>query len=669
VTAVNLGFEFPFFENKYSEVKVSTNGLLLLGDTLNLTAPDNAAIPLASRPDNIIAGFWDDLIVGGTYGGEVRFQRKGSPGAYRAIIEWSQAKRFGESQPLTFQIILYENGNIDLNYATMSGTLASATIGIEDSDGVDGLQLLYNDNPPGQVASNKSFHITYPATGARVKAKPVSQGGIITSSVADFPITIINTGTAADTYRFEAIQITGLSGWTIEVLNPDYTALVNTPSLQPGERYNLLARVHASANATSSQYFKGQVTALSNTPAGRTFTVFVNAAVAAPFSAFYVDGIEGLVQNITATQRTTQAVFPEFNGSSYTLAPVSAQRYFAVWENFRNLQKTVLDASAGKILPTTNLVDNSVEPLVTTDTNPAVAVAPDGKIGLAYIHTVSNPGATPNIYFAMLDRTGSLIGNLINLTKQSGTGVPTYSQLGVAVSGNGNFIVLFESLTSLGGGNYAREIQMAIVSADGQVLSEPVKLNDNTVSGHTDFTPVLTTMQDGNVLVAYMRRLSGAVASQLQYTVVNKSTNQPGPTATINVNGETLQACKLKDGNILLVWIYNDASNIQYTLLNPSGSAQVVAPQDLPPANLWKIGNLAITGEVNGNGILTWQDEWGYALYYALVSPVGGVLTPAIEFIYASDPDNGLTTSSLGGWIAPLDNAIIWTSYLPQVVK
>ena len=44
-----------------------------------------------------------------------------------------------------FQFILNSNGDIDLNYRDMSGYTTSSTIGMQNDNGSDGLQVTYNN--------------------------------------------------------------------------------------------------------------------------------------------------------------------------------------------------------------------------------------------------------------------------------------------------------------------------------------------------------------------------------------------------------------------------------------------------------------------------------------------------------------------------------------------
>ena len=58
---ISLGFEFNFYENTYTELYVSTNGLLTFGGGSDQFV--NHPMPRDTDPDNFIAPFWDDLIM------------------------------------------------------------------------------------------------------------------------------------------------------------------------------------------------------------------------------------------------------------------------------------------------------------------------------------------------------------------------------------------------------------------------------------------------------------------------------------------------------------------------------------------------------------------------------------------------------------------------------
>ena len=137
---VSLPFIFPFYENTYDSIGVSTNGLITFG--LLSDSYSNVIIPSISQPNNFIAVFWTDLIVNS----KTIFIYKTET---NAIIQWTNMGFYGTDVPLgTFQSILYTNGTIQLRYITLMGSEMSfgstATIGIENSSGTNGICISFH---------------------------------------------------------------------------------------------------------------------------------------------------------------------------------------------------------------------------------------------------------------------------------------------------------------------------------------------------------------------------------------------------------------------------------------------------------------------------------------------------------------------------------------------
>ncbi len=132
-----LGFNFKYYGNVKSQVFVSSNGAVLF------TAPaanmfSNAQIPTSSAPNDFIAPFWDDL--DGRTQGTVHYKAEND----KFVIQYTNWQKYSATGSLTFQVVLYANGRIMLYYNNMSATLTSATVGIENGAGDDGLQVAYN---------------------------------------------------------------------------------------------------------------------------------------------------------------------------------------------------------------------------------------------------------------------------------------------------------------------------------------------------------------------------------------------------------------------------------------------------------------------------------------------------------------------------------------------
>ena len=117
------------------------------------------------------------------------------------------------------------------------------------------------------------------------------------------------------------------------------------------------------------------------------------------------------------------------------------------------LYYAVLDNRGNVIRPATRLTDLSAASTSAYDYDPAVAVAPDGRIGIAwrrYLWNNSNSTWNYNIYFMALDANGSTILSPTNLTNNgswgsgSSTNVPRFYYPTIAATADGRFGLAWE---------------------------------------------------------------------------------------------------------------------------------------------------------------------------------------------------------------------------------
>jgi subtilisin family serine protease len=135
----DLGFTMQFYDNYFNSIRICSNGWLSFTST-NITY-SNDEIPDSSEPNDLIAAFWDDL--NPSDGGTIYFYTNGVD---TAIVQYDNIPHYGGSGVYTFQVILTSDGNITYQYLSMTGLLDSHTIGIENSAGSIGLQVVYNQN-------------------------------------------------------------------------------------------------------------------------------------------------------------------------------------------------------------------------------------------------------------------------------------------------------------------------------------------------------------------------------------------------------------------------------------------------------------------------------------------------------------------------------------------
>ncbi|MBI5016377.1 MAG: hypothetical protein HZB55_12930 [Deltaproteobacteria bacterium] len=149
-----IGFTFTYNGNAYTTVGVSSNGLLTFGTT-DATYTNNG-IPSTSTPNNFLAPFWDDL-----YYGSIYYQTIGTAPNRQFVVQYKGLSFFYASGNVNFEVILGEaDGSITYQYASMTsvnpfyGAGGSATIGLENIDGTDGVQ--YSVNAPS-IADNTAL--------------------------------------------------------------------------------------------------------------------------------------------------------------------------------------------------------------------------------------------------------------------------------------------------------------------------------------------------------------------------------------------------------------------------------------------------------------------------------------------------------------------------------
>ncbi len=134
---IPIGFDFKFYGVLKSEVYISSNGIISFNN-INEDIYSNDPIPTSGMPDDFLAPFWDDL--DGRTQGSVYYKLDGN----KFIIQFTNWQRYSGTGSLTFQVVLQSNDRIYFYYNNLVGDLLSNTVGIENYNGTDGLQIVNN---------------------------------------------------------------------------------------------------------------------------------------------------------------------------------------------------------------------------------------------------------------------------------------------------------------------------------------------------------------------------------------------------------------------------------------------------------------------------------------------------------------------------------------------
>ena len=145
----DLGMTFSFFEQNYSHVFIGSNGYLTFANGSTDNA-EYAFIPSSIQPNNFIAGCAMDLDCGKS-DSKVYYHGTGSQ---FVVTYWHVYDKGSDSDYITFQIILYSNGNIKIQFNDSESIVpapesidGNALVGIENHDGSEGLS--YHNNGDG----------------------------------------------------------------------------------------------------------------------------------------------------------------------------------------------------------------------------------------------------------------------------------------------------------------------------------------------------------------------------------------------------------------------------------------------------------------------------------------------------------------------------------------
>ena len=247
-----LGFDFPFYDIVYTDAFIGTNGYISFGQ--GYWEYFFEGIPHPSNPNNAIYGFGVDLTpqIDSIPQGAVYYRFLTAPNLTapnRLVVEWDQVPHYPDIDPVTFEIILYEGGEIWFQYLTVVPPVD--IVGVENPDGT--VALSYD---PGAVHDGMAIRISPSASPGVSLAPCIATIPAIDGDQADAPITVTNTGTVNDTVDLTYDSPSGWSGtfYAADGVTPLADTNGNgdsdTDVLLVGESIDVLLRVDVPGGAT-----------------------------------------------------------------------------------------------------------------------------------------------------------------------------------------------------------------------------------------------------------------------------------------------------------------------------------------------------------------------------------------------------------------------------------
>jgi len=245
-----IGFGFEFYGNTYYDFWASTNGLV------DFSGYDsdywNEPIPTGyGAADNFATPYWDDLYVSSLPNG-IFYQTVVIGNTSALVVEWFQVTRLGMSELMTFEVILYETGEIWFQYNTLNGmTGDAATVGIENYDGSDGCQYSYNT---ATLSDNLAIEFSL----SDLSIGPNQQQMASPGATVYYLLTVSNYQDFPDSFD---IYYTSVLGWSVmlydTLLNPlgdnNGNGLPDTGDILPDDSMDIVVTVDIPASPSGAE--------------------------------------------------------------------------------------------------------------------------------------------------------------------------------------------------------------------------------------------------------------------------------------------------------------------------------------------------------------------------------------------------------------------------------
>jgi hypothetical protein len=374
--------------------------------------------------------------------------------------------------------------------------------------------------------------------------------------------------------------------------------------------------------------------------------------------------------------------------------------YFYAWTNLRyideiwraEIEYRLTGKSGDPATGISKLTDHDHVTIQTLDIDPAVAVAPNGNIAVAWYRLIEQPDASKNynVFLSILDSNGQPIGDAINITnnpnwradQQPDYDVPAFASPRVAATADDRFLIAWHSsvLTYTHQGTDTIDVDLediyyAIYESDGISVTDAVKLSNNIPGEYTrSVEPALAAVDDTAFFITWVQHseiLSATRYGDIYFSVLSSSGAEiEEPTIVIDDHlpndWRNADVVQLSGGNIIVAWRalgcdgYPWSSRIRYAVFKPNTYKRSGQPACLPPTIVADSADegVSLVPDGVGRAIVTWTDSEWWAdgkgaprerLYYALLNANGNVATDPMIF-YQSRPSLSQLSTGLYGY-------------------
>lgn len=686
--SIPIPFPFKFYENIYSSLFISLYGFIAF-DNNELEGSSQSELPSAQPPNAVIATNWMPFEA---IGGYVKYKGGGEESNRWFVVEWNNVKETDANNFFTFEVILFENGDIVFNYLDMPYTDLCKSSGIEDSAGLDGLAItrLCDD-----ILPEHSVRIYRPAPSARVKISPRAQGKFTSpGSEQAFQIHVTNTGDfGADTF-----DLSVESAWSYALFCDDgSTPLSDTDSdgnpdtgiLDPGESTTIVVKIQTPYMGSLGDFGTALITISSSIDLNINKMTTIDLTIPGPFAQVYTDYSDGAMrlQLSQPYQQKEVRITPDnHSGRNHAIVEAPNGNLIYLWStesqislnpeiSVREIHYIILDHHGNTVTPVSKIVDHSSAKISTYDDNPTAAVSPDGLIGITWTRQLINNSneSNNNVFFTVLDSSGNLTGEPINLTNNelwgNYGGIPKYYYAGIAPASYDRFVLAWVTYTGV-----STDIYYTMLNTDQTIYLGNTQLITDWSEPLVIVGLSLSQLDNDEIFVAwsYGTKIVAAILDDTGNIIASSDFHNMG-----EYWGSNLDSVMLSSRQILLAWSTSSLENenrIAYSILYRGTLGQYIPSTVLNnPKSASGDDYVSVTADPDGHAMLTWMEydySAGYQLYYALVGSNGAVITEPVIFFSDLTPDE-ITFTSFSGQGNTTYMQIIGSQkvYLPVVVK
>ncbi len=614
------------------------------------------------------------------------------------MIEWHQVYQWPTDTAVTFQLVLFPDGDIRFHYLEMPADMYYAVVGIENQDGSDGLMYWEGETAWGTPVE-RALVFERPDPSERGKITPMLQGGFTYSQGSLFDFVIENNGDSSDpSSAFTIKPVLSDPNWVVAVLDEDGNSLPDidsdgkyeTGSILKGASLPLRIQLAPPQPTQAGDYLEVGIR-LATLNESYVITATLQSAVPLPFGQIYYQPpamlmLEGFWKhgsyaanvadympgnNSPSLMRNLAGLF----AASWPAPCISIGCQSSIYAN-TDIMLSLYNGEIPARLTTTTVSDSGdivVDPNLSSNVyNPLMASTSDGQIGLLWQHWLYDYSThlyNSNIEFGLADGSGELVlEQPLSVSQDISWGnLPRHLSPRLVSTTNDRFIAFWlEEYEETG--LYFQRIYYRLLDANGGLLTDPYLLVNSQDYG-AQFTDLNAAAVNGNQAMVLFSLSSGgtsqpvslkhllgenirsaktapllnalqpAVTGGIRYLIVDDDGGAPVVEWTTLADGDldNPRAVQNDLGSILVAWSSNETKSVDYLLLN-SSIEPGGAVQVLNNLDGRLMDGISLTSDADGNFILTaMNSEWQDDLYYAALDDVGGLLTPK-AMVFKTDP-------------------------------